>query len=63
MRKEDEIVKPVVFSSKTNVGALHEYEPMQIMVVKLKCSDVLTTSVDFEDANDNIGEFKDVWGE
>ena len=62
MRKEEKIVKAVVFSSKTNVVTFKAYEAPQIGVLKVERSDVLTTSPGFVD-DDNVGGFLEVWGE
>ena len=62
MRKEDGAQKTVIFSNKTNVDALKEYEKLQIIVSVFECSDVLTPSVGVAD-DDNIGGFLDAWRE
>ena len=62
MRKEDGAQKTVIFSNKTNVDALKEYQKLQIIVSVFECSDVLTTSVGVAD-DDNIGGFLDSWRE
>ena len=62
MRKEEGIVKAVIFSSKTNVDTFKAYEVLRIGISSFESSDVLTASVGVAD-DDNIGGFLDQWGE
>ena len=62
MRKEEGIVKAVIFSSKTNVDTFKAYEVLRIGILSFESSDVLTASVGVAD-DDNIGGFLDAWGE
>ena len=62
MRKEDGIVKAVIFSSKTNVNTFKAYEVLRIGISSFESSDVLTASVGVAD-DDNVGGFLDQWGE
>ena len=62
MRKEEGIVKAVIFSSKTNVDTFKAYEVLRIGISSFESSDVLTASVGVAD-DDNVGGFLDQWGE
>ena len=62
MRKEDGIVKAVIFSSKTNVNTFKAYEVLRIGISSFESSDVLTASVGVAD-DDNVGGFLEQWGE
>ena len=62
MRKEDGIVKAVIFSNKTNVDTFKAYEVLRIGISSFESSDVLTASVGVAD-DDNVGGFLDQWGE
>ena len=62
MRKEDGIVKAVIFSSKTNVDTFKAYEVLRIGISSFESSDVLTASVGVAD-DDNVGGFLDQWRE
>ena len=62
MRKEDVSQKTVIFSNKTNVNTVKEYEDLKLQFSFFECGDVLTMSVGVAD-DDNIGGFLDAWRE